>query len=549
MDYVTRDSERGSSIGEKDQLGADLFIESAEHERPGHQDDGNSVFGRFQRFAGNLGVEERGIERVLPDERTDTGMSKIGTLWLSANMTVSSFAIGALARPVFDLGFVDTALTIIFINILGAMPVCLFSTFGPRYGLRQMVLSRYFFGYYGVKLSKLVSGRLSSTPSTPFVTHITNTAIQVAIFNILSCLGWASVNVVVGAQLLAAIRPQHALPSWAGILIISLSTLLITTFGYCLVHTYERWSWIPVFVIFLIVAGELGQSGHFSSLLPLSRGPAEAGSILSFAASVFGYSTGWASYAADYTVYQPVTSSRKRIFAWTFGGLFLPLVFTELLGAAVMTASVADPDHNTYKAAYDASGIGGILATVLVPPLGGFGEFCLVVLALSIVANNCPNVYSVALSLQVLARRTQRVPRFVWTALATCAYVGIAIPGYGMFESWLENFMLVIGYWLSIYEGIALTEHFVFRCGRGHGYAVEDYNVPGRLPPGMAAVSAFGVGVVGAVLGMAQVWFTGPVGALCGGDFGGDVGFELAFGFGAVSYGVLRTVERGYYRR
>lgn len=110
---------------------------------------------RLHRFTDKLGVEQRGIERVLPNERTDTGVSKIGTLWLSANMTVSTFAIGALALPVFHLGFVDTALTIIFVNIVGILPVCFFSTFGPRFGLRQMVLSRFFFGYYGVKLSKL----------------------------------------------------------------------------------------------------------------------------------------------------------------------------------------------------------------------------------------------------------------------------------------------------------------------------------------------------------------------------------------------------------
>ena len=69
-------------------------------------------------------------------------------------MVVSSFAIGALAVPIFYLGFVDALLTIFFINILGIFPVCFFSTFGPRFGLRQMVLSRYFYGYYGVKLSK-----------------------------------------------------------------------------------------------------------------------------------------------------------------------------------------------------------------------------------------------------------------------------------------------------------------------------------------------------------------------------------------------------------
>ena len=48
---------------------------------------------------------------------------------------------------------------------------------------------------------------------------------------------------------------------------------------------------------------------------------------------------------------------------------------------------------------------------------------------------------------------------------------------------------------------------------------------------------------------MAQVWFTGPIGKLCGGDYGGDVGFELAFAFAAISYLALRTVEKSYFKR
>ena len=90
----------------------------------------------------------RGARRL----HTDTD-APIAPQWLSANMVVSSFAIGALAVTVFRLGFVDAFLTILFINLLGITPVAFFSTFGPRYGLRQMVLSRFFFGFYGVKLS------------------------------------------------------------------------------------------------------------------------------------------------------------------------------------------------------------------------------------------------------------------------------------------------------------------------------------------------------------------------------------------------------------
>ncbi|KAI1152707.1 purine-cytosine permease [Nemania diffusa] len=476
--------------------------------------EGNSLYARLQTFAGKYGVEQRGIERVPENERTDTSMSQVGTLWLSANMVVSSFAIGALAVPIFNLGYVDSALTIFFVNILGIMPVCFFSTFGPRFGLRQMVLSRFFFGYYGVKL--------------------------VACFNILACVGWSAVNVIVGAQLIHAIN--HDVPGYAGILVIAFSTLLICAFGYKLVHIYERWSWIPSFVIFLIVLGTFARSGDFNSGLPLATGPVEAGAVLSFAASVFGFATGWASYAADYTVYQPADSPSTSVFFWTFGGLLFPLVFTELLGAAVATAITSS---QAYSDAYSGSGVGGLLAQVLVPPLGRFGEFCVVVLALSIIANNCPNIYSVSLSLQVLAHATERVPRFVWTAVGTGVYIAIAIPGYDHFESALENFLLLIGYWLAIYEGVSLTEHFVFRRGF-KGYQPEDYVVPKRLPPSFAAISAFLVGVAGAVLGTAQTWYTGPIGKLCGADFGGDVGFELAFSFTAVTYIGLRSLETWY---
>lgn len=500
--------------------GDDVAVGYTGDENVVHKSDfvaGDSMYAKLQRLAGKLGVEQRGIERVPEDERTDTTMTNVGTMWLSANMVVSSFAIGALAQPIFELGFVDSALTIILINTLAIIPVCFFSAFGPRFGLRQMVLSRFFFGYHFNKL--------------------------IALFNVIACLGWSAANVIVGAQLFAAVN--NNMPGWAGIVVIAISTLIVCFFGYRIVHEYERFSWIPCFIIFCIVAGEFGHSGKFNSLLPLETGKAEAGAVLSFAASVYGFGTGWCSYAADYTVYQPADRSRRSVFFWTFGGLFFPLIFTELLGAAIMTAAATDAD---YSDAYYDNGIGGLLAVVLVPRMGHFGKFCLVVLALSIIANNCPNIYSVSLSLQVMHRETQRVPRFVWVIIGTGIYIGIAIPGYDHFATWLETFMTIIAYWLAIYEGISLTEHFLFRRGFG-GYNVSDYTDAKKLPPGFAAAAAFAFGIMGVVLGMAQTWYIGVIGTLCGTEYGGDVGFELAFAFSAIAYACLRPLEKNYFKR
>ena len=228
------------------------------------------------------------------------------------------------------------------------------------------------------------------------------------------------------------------------------------------------------------------------------------------------------------------------------------MIFVEALGLAIATTYQFPPDNvdlaafvgNVYTQGYNSAGIGGLLGAVVIPPFGRFGQFCLVVLALSIVANNCPNIYSLALSLQVLARITQAVPRFIWTFLGTIAYCAIAIPGYSHFESVLENFMLLIGYWLAIYEGVSITDHVLFKRGFS-GYDVSIYNKPGELPPGVAAICAFLFGVLGAVMGMAQVWFIGPIGKRIGNpEFGGDVGFELAFAFSAVAYVVFRTIEK-----
>jgi hypothetical protein len=108
---------------------------------------GSSVMARLLHAAGKLGVEQRGIERVPEDERTETGfkaMLNISTMWFSANMVVAAFALGLLAQSVFNLGVADAMLVILFFNLIGITPVCFFSTFGPRFGLWVSPLSSLF---------------------------------------------------------------------------------------------------------------------------------------------------------------------------------------------------------------------------------------------------------------------------------------------------------------------------------------------------------------------------------------------------------------------
>src|SRR5207245_991600 len=112
----------------------------------------------------------------------------------------------------------------------------------------------------------------------------------------------------------------------------------------------------------------------------------------------------------------------------------IPCVLLETLGMAFTTI----PSWNTIF----ANGLVGDLLAAVVKPLGGFGTAILVLLALSVVANNIPNDYSLGLSVQVFGRPFQRVKRYVWTLIGAVIYVLIALPASANFAHTLTDYLL-----------------------------------------------------------------------------------------------------------
>ncbi len=444
------------------------------------------------------GIELRGIERVPPSERHDVRIFDNLTMWLSANLVLSTVALGTLAVPIFQMGFWDSALAIVLFNLLGVLPVAFFATLGPKLGLRQMTISRFSFGIGGGALMGL--------------------------FNVAACIGWSTVNVIVGAQLITVLSGGHV-PAWAGILLIAGLTTFVSLYGYTYVHRYERIAWIPMAVIFAVLVAVAGP--HVRILHTPAFGIGELAAFVSFGGAVFGFSTGWSSYAADYNVNQPEETPAARVFWLTFIGCTVPCILLEVLGMALSTAFKGDT-------------AGSLLAAAL-HPLGGFGSFLLVLLALSIVANNIPNDYSLGLSMQVLGKAFQKVNRAAWTLIGAVVYVLVALVAARHPNQTLENFLLLIAYWLAPWCAILTLEHFVFRKRR---YNADDWDTPGRLPRGWAALVAMGVGLVGVYLGAAQVMFVGPIAKAISPPFGMDIGFELGALFAAAAYLLLRPVEK-----
>lgn len=74
------DVERGGGSTEEKDLAIQTEVIQSGSGRSPAGDKQSEFFVRVQELTGRFGVEQRGIERVLPDERTDTSVSKVGTL-------------------------------------------------------------------------------------------------------------------------------------------------------------------------------------------------------------------------------------------------------------------------------------------------------------------------------------------------------------------------------------------------------------------------------------------------------------------------------------
>ncbi|EDQ98144.1 NCS cytosine-purine permease [Laccaria bicolor S238N-H82] len=458
---------------------------------------------RWTRKLLSYGVESRGIQPVPVEERTDTQFSKIFFLWFSWNVNILTFSAGTLGPAIFGLGLRDSCLTILFFNIICCAPPAYLATWGPKLGMRQMVISRYSFGYYGIIIP--------------------------CILNLVNMCGFSILNCILGGQALASAGNGNL--SWTvGIVVIAIISLLVSFCGYEVLNWYEKVSWVPVLITFIIA---LGVGGKHLSNPPLVE-PATAAGVLGFAGTLAGFAITFSSLSSDFTTYYRPDVSGWRIFGYSFAGLLLPIVTLQCLGAAVV---IAAPSIPAWEQGYAGGNIGGLLEAI-VRPTGGFGKFLAVLLSLSVAGNIAATFYSISLNIQIFIPPLVVVPRYVFSLVATAIVIPISIVGAHRFYDTIINFLGLIGYWASAFIAIIILEHLVIRHNNPAEYDLDDWDAPRRLPSGIAALAA-GIASFGLVIPcMSQVWFTGPIAKTTG-----DIGFEVAFGVSAVLYLPFRLLE------
>lgn len=161
-------------------------------------------------------------------------------------------------------------------------------------------------------------------------------------------------------------------------------------------------------IVLFILVGSAGR--NFDVSLPSAvTGSDLTASRLSFLATCFYIPNFWAAAGSDYYVYYPENTPKWRIFLLTLGGLSLSFWFVDLLSIGLASGVASIPAWS--RANHISS---GALITAGYAPLGGFGKFCAVVIAMGVIANCTPGTYSGAIDCHVRGRFGQMVPRWIW---------------------------------------------------------------------------------------------------------------------------------------
>jgi NCS1 family nucleobase:cation symporter-1 len=289
-------------------------------------------------------------------------------------------------------------------------------------------------------------------------------------------------------------------------------------FGYELIHRVQAVLSVVLFVTFVVFAVKL-VGGH-QVITPVSAQGADlVGAFVLEVTIALSLAISWASYAADFSRYLPASSSRRRVFGFSFAGIVSAYIFVQGIGIAA--AGVLSEQT--------ALGVRSVMGG------GVLGAVALLVIALAAIGSSAMNDYSGSLALQTVGVRVRRpVSAVVVTVLA---FVLILWLHSGDTASRFEDVLLLIGYWIPAFVAVIVIDWLIRSRGRT---SINPARERTARPDAVAALVAFVLAYAAAVPFMNTSLIQGPVAVAW---HGADVAYFVNFLVAAVLYGGYRLVR------
>ncbi len=421
------------------------------------------------------------------------------TLWFSANMQVTTIALGAV-YVFIGLPLVWSIIAIILGNLIGAVFMAYHSAQGPIIGVPQMIQSRAQFGFYGALL--------------PLVLVV---IMYLGFFALSSVLGGQSLSSLVGAN-------GSSGSVTVGIIVLAVVTALMAVFGYDLIHAYQRWVSLVFLVVFVVFTVAVAVSGH----VPASAWGLGGFSLANFVAGVtlaVTWQITYAPYVSDYSRYLPKEAGVGSTFNMTYWGTVIASVWMMILGAALteIDAKLSTPDMINSIA-------------------GGLGWLMMIIILLGILAANVLNNYGGMLTTDTIFGtfshgKPSAARRLTMIALFAIVATVVAIAAEGNLYGSLENFIVFLTYFAVPWTAINLTDFYLVRHGK---YDPESFLRPaGYGGANWLALLAFVIGVLVEIPFMNTSLIEGPFAKAMGGA-------DISWVFGLVfAGGIYYLTARG----
>jgi NCS1 nucleoside transporter family len=408
-------------------------------------------------------LDAHSIEPIPEPDRDSTPWDQFW-IWAGANIAPINWALGALGI-VLGLGLVETILIIVIGNLIGCAIFAALTVMGHKTGVNQMVLSRSAFGRRG--------GYLSSW------------------MQFLMTMAWIGVNTYFPVVLAIAILGHFGIHDtfwikfWVvtGIMIVQVA---IGVYGFYLIRTFEKYT-VPVVFGIMALMSILAWTRHGVvdwGLTSKLTGAAHFSSITGLITAIgVGWGISWVTWASDYSRFVAKTVPSKKVFWYSYWGMFVPTVWLAILGATIASsANSADP------------------AVLVTRVFGGFVAILVMLLVLhGPIATNILNVYSSALSAVSagikLSRMTLGIIAGVVGYIVTLIFISSS-DFAGKFDNWMVGLIL----WMSPWAGVILADFYLVRKQRidvPELYADPETSIYGDVN---------WVGIVAFLLGLVAGW-------------------------------------------
>ena len=420
-------------------------------------------------------IEIATIQPIPLDQRHGT-YGDLFTIWFGANLMLLTIVTGGLAVTVFGLPFGWAVAALAIGNLVGGVFMALHAAQGPTLGVPQMVQTRGQFGSLG---SLLVIGIV-----------------------IVMYVGFVSSNLVLCGEALALVT---GVPEAAGMVLVSVISVIAAIYGYDLIHAYTR------LMSFVCGAALLLAAGWIIWRARAARGFPRSQSLL-------------ARRIPRRDLHRRALADRLRAVCVRLLALHAARhgraagVLGELLGLhpGLVPADGARCDGGSWRAQ-------GPLMLGLAILTRGIAPLVLIVFTVSIAAASAMNLYCGALSTltfgQTISPRWSPGPRSrtaVALLLSALSLLGALLSKESFLVNY-ENFILLLLYVLVPWTAINLVDYYLLRKGRYDvaSFFRRDGGIYGRING--AAVTCYAVGILIQLPFISSPLYIGPVARAMGG--------------------------------